>query len=80
MRQRFAVACLRFATTAFASSVVNPLNTSIESEECPWIGLSCDEGGRRVTQLDVARSRSIWDVGAYKFVAGRVDCDWECPV
>ena len=50
LRQRFALACFRFATTAFASYINSGPFSPLDVDECNWNGTLCNKNGN-VTHL-----------------------------
>ena len=49
LQQRFALACFRFATNAFAAHIVDDYSP-LDLDECQWSGIVCNQGGN-VTRL-----------------------------
>jgi len=61
LRQRFALACFRFATDAFASYINSGPFSPLNLDECHWNGIVCQENGSviQITLSDSDLSGSV---------------------
>ena len=60
LRQRFALACFRFATTAFESYIFDQISP-LDVDECNWTGIVCNASGS-VMEIELSNSDLVGPV------------------